>query len=116
MHDIRDALWVADNTLGAMLIVPEPERGPIITRHLSLARQRLHSMIDDPAFGILDISEDLLALRRSLDTLSMIRLAQGSPADVEALPRWHHPVRGWIAPDQIIRMAAHTSLIGPLTY
>lgn len=71
MHDIRDALWVADNTLGAMLIAPEPEHGPTITRHLGLARERLHFMIDDPAFDTLDISEDLLALRHSLDTLHM---------------------------------------------
>lgn len=46
----------------------------------------------------------------------MIRLPEGSPSGVEALLRWDHPVHGPVAPDQLIRIAEHTGLIGPLTY
>lgn len=34
---------------------------------------------------------------------------------LEALLRWHHPQMGPISPEQIISMAEHTGLIGPLT-
>lgn len=42
-------------------------------------------------------------------------LPSGNAAGMEALLRWQHPVHGPIPPDEIIRMAEHTGLIGPLT-
>jgi diguanylate cyclase (GGDEF)-like protein/PAS domain S-box-containing protein len=42
-------------------------------------------------------------------------LASGEVHAVEALLRWKHPVRGFVAPDDFIPMAQQTGLIKPLT-
>ena len=61
-------------------------------------------------------------LRRALDQRELVLhyqpkalLADGEVHAVEALLRWHHPVRGLVPPDEFIPMAQQTGLIKPLT-
>jgi diguanylate cyclase (GGDEF)-like protein len=42
-------------------------------------------------------------------------LATGAITGLEALARWEHPVRGWIAPTEFIPIAERMGLIKPLT-
>jgi len=44
-----------------------------------------------------------------------IRVGTGEVTGVEALVRWHHPVRGIVFPDDFVPIAEHTGMIGPLT-
>jgi diguanylate cyclase (GGDEF)-like protein len=41
----------------------------------------------------------------------IISLATGSLNGFEALIRWHHPVKGWIAPEEFIPIAEETGLV-----
>ncbi len=43
-----------------------------------------------------------------------VELASGSIIGVEALLRWHHATRGWIAPDVFVPVAEETGLIAKL--
>ena len=43
-----------------------------------------------------------------------VELATGAIIGVEALLRWHHATRGWIAPDVFVPLAEETGLISPL--
>jgi EAL domain-containing protein (putative c-di-GMP-specific phosphodiesterase class I) len=77
----------------------EPEMG-------SLARRRL------------ELEQDL---RRALERKELelhyqpvINLCDGSLAGFEALLRWQHPTRGWIAPDIFVPVAEETGLIVPV--
>ncbi|MGH2447943.1 MAG: putative bifunctional diguanylate cyclase/phosphodiesterase [Chloroflexota bacterium] len=67
----------------------------------------------------LDLIEDLRQAihngQLSLNFQPRLRLSDGDVNRVEALARWHHPVRGMIAPDEFIPLAEQTGLIKPLT-
>jgi diguanylate cyclase (GGDEF)-like protein len=61
-------------------------------------------------------------LREALDRGSLnvhfqpkIDLATSTVIGVEALARWNHPTRGWVAPDEFIPVAEETGLIKELT-
>lgn len=41
-------------------------------------------------------------------------IESGAIAGYEALVRWRHPERGWVSPDEFIRLAEETSLILPV--
>jgi diguanylate cyclase (GGDEF)-like protein len=45
----------------------------------------------------------------------LIDLLSREVVAIEALLRWNHPQMGFISPENIINMAEHTGLIGPLT-
>jgi len=67
--------------------------------HLNLEAD-MRSAIDDKAF--------------CLHYQPKVDIATGSVVGVEALLRWHHPERGWLLPDEFIRIAEDTGLIVPL--
>jgi diguanylate cyclase (GGDEF)-like protein len=76
-------------------------------------------VLDVAGSGILLLLEDL---RRALDTDQVflhyqpkVWIDTGQLAGVEALVRWQHPVRGFVAPDEFVPAAEGTGLIRPLT-
>jgi diguanylate cyclase (GGDEF)-like protein len=75
---------------------------------------------DNYSIGRLALMADL---RQALqhDALSLhyqpkLNLDNGEVIGVEALLRWDHPEYGVIPPEQVVQLAEHTGLIGPLTY
>jgi diguanylate cyclase (GGDEF)-like protein/PAS domain S-box-containing protein len=84
------------------------------------ARGRARSRVFDASLAT--VSKDRMALTSDLrDALRMgalevhyqpvLELATGRVVGLEALTRWHHPVRGWIPPTIFVPMAEESGLI-----
>ena len=63
----------------------------------------------------IDITAGLRRREFSLAYQPIVTLADGEPVGVEALMRWHHPVRGNIPPFRFIEIAEAMGSIGKLT-
>lgn len=61
-----------------------------------------------------DIRHALAAGQFTLVYQPIVQLATNELTAVETLLRWHHPQRGWVAPDEFIPVAEEIGLIGPL--
>jgi len=84
-----------------------PQRFLFYKQHMStgvteriLLEQELHIALDQQQFY--------------LDYQPQINLRTGKIESVEALVRWHHPVRGFVPPDTFIDIAEESGLIIPL--
>ncbi|HEX2789954.1 MAG TPA: EAL domain-containing protein [Steroidobacteraceae bacterium] len=70
------------------------------------------------SLGRLELENDLRSAFQSGDFQIFyqpkVELASGAIIGVEALLRWHHATRGWIAPDVFIPVAEETGLIAEL--
>lgn len=76
--------------------------------------------LDKNSLALLTLESELLQALTD-ETLQVyfqpkIAVANGEICGVEALLRWDHPQRGWIAPDEFIPLAEESGLIEPLTY
>ena len=84
------------------------------TRRLVRYREGMRHVFDLNA----DLENDLrLGLERgefSLVFQPVVNTVSGEISAAEALVRWHHPKRGLVMPDDFIRVAEDTGLIGPL--
>lgn len=91
---------------------------------LAQARIDQHPVIRDLTAGtqgfdrfslIRDLGKALSRSEMFLQYQPKVHLRQQKVASVEALIRWHHPVRGLILPGDFIPVAEETRIIGPLT-
>ncbi|MGW4946906.1 putative bifunctional diguanylate cyclase/phosphodiesterase [Actinoplanes sp. NPDC004185] len=108
----------------------EPEAVDALLRNADIARYaakeaKTGAVLHSPDMHTGDASRlQLLGdLRRALDATDQlelhyqpkINLASGAICGVEALLRWHHPVRGAVSPAEFIPIAETTGLINRLT-
>jgi len=117
-----------EGSVGIALAAPTADASALL-RQADVAMymaKRAHSghALYDPASDAHDPERLALlgALRQALeeDALELhyqpqVVLTSGLTCGVEALLRWPHPTRGFIAPDKFIPLAEQTGLIGPLT-
>ncbi|HEX5164936.1 MAG TPA: EAL domain-containing protein, partial [Thermomicrobiales bacterium] len=99
LRDADVAMYIAKRNGRARYEIFEPSMG-------SMARQRLE--LEHDLRRALDLNE--LALHFQ----PVVNLGDGSLAGFEALLRWYHPKRGWIAPDVFVPVAEETGLIVPV--
>jgi EAL domain-containing protein (putative c-di-GMP-specific phosphodiesterase class I) len=62
-----------------------------------------------------DLRDALNAEQLELYFQPKINIRTGSVVGAEALLRWHHPMHGFVTPDQFVPLAEQTGLIKPLT-
>jgi len=71
LDEIRNAVWIADNTLNAMLIAPTPGHEDEITYHMAKARESLGLLRQDPDIRVPALSDRIDALDQYLDALDL---------------------------------------------
>jgi diguanylate cyclase (GGDEF)-like protein len=86
------------------------------------AREGVHVYVPDPHGGSGDRLRTMEELRIALDSDQLvvhlqpqISLTDGGVVGVEALVRWHHPVRGLLSPADLLPAAEQAGLLRPLT-
>ena len=62
-----------------------------------------------------ELSHAIAADQLKVHYQPLTRFRDGTPNAMEALLRWQHPTLGQVPPNDFIRLAEHTDLIGPLT-
>src|SRR6185503_16014972 len=62
-----------------------------------------------------ELREAVEARQLEMHYQPVVSMADGAVVGAEALARWDHSTHGWVAPDEFIPLAEHTSLIRPLT-
>ena len=93
------AMYTAKHRQGGVEVY-EPESDQHSRRRLSLASE---------------LREAVEARHLEMHYQPVVCMADGTVVGAEALARWEHSTHGWVAPDEFIPLAEHTSLIRPLT-
>ncbi len=99
LADADLAMYRAKRAGGGRSATFEPQMREELTSSLSLAS---------------DLTGAIQRHELSLEFQPIVNLATGRPSAVEALLRWHHPVRGLVSPTEIIPIAESTGLIVPV--
>ncbi|MFI7600349.1 putative bifunctional diguanylate cyclase/phosphodiesterase [Actinoplanes sp. NPDC049681] len=93
------AMYAAKESGGNRCVRYEPGMDAAAHEHARLAAE-LHQALDNGEFHLL--------------YQPIVGLPDGDLIGVEALVRWHHPVRGLVSPVDFIPVAEHTGLIVPV--
>ena len=97
--------------VGWMLYSPEQDNNT--PERITLANDLRDALAQDHASDVHDApGEDQLRVYLQ----PQVRMNTRRLVGVEALVRWHHPIRGLVLPDQFISVAESTGLIGGLTH
>ncbi len=99
LADADMAMYCAKGAGGSRSVTFEPQMREELTSRLSLAS---------------DLTGALERNELSVEFQPIIDLGSGRPAAVEALLRWHHPVRGTVPPSEMIPIAESSGLIVPV--
>jgi diguanylate cyclase (GGDEF)-like protein len=74
-------------------------------------RPEMHTMVQDRLLLEMDLREALESQQFFLVYQPIFNLASGAPTGVEALLRWHHPLRGVMQPDDFIPILEISGMI-----
>ncbi len=122
---LKDRVVRVRASLGIDLYPGGAERPEELLRHADIALYHAkavgdsYKVFDEPMNQRVQVRLELEAdLREALHAGSLtlhyqprVRLADGHILSLEALARWQHPVRGWVAPSVFIPLAEQTGLI-----